>query len=193
MQATCNKTQTQATCNNKLHFASSHTSCILHADARFPLEMRVVMEEQEAKQLLKKHGLRATSQRLAVLEILTASTRPLSYSEVLEQLDSDGCDPATVYRNLVKLEEVGLAQIVSRAEGMARYEMVLDSKAHQHTHPHFLCVDCGEVSCLPTSSVPMVEADERWSDSVKHAMVQLQGSCPDCLEQREQPPEASGK
>ncbi len=151
------------------------------------------MEEKEAKQLLKAHDLRATSQRLAVIKVLAASERPLSYSEVLEQLDSQDCDPATVYRNLVKLEEVGLAQIVSRAEGMARYEMVLDAKPHEHTHPHFVCVDCGEVSCLPASSIPTLETDARWSDSVKHAMVQFQGSCPDCREQPGQHPETSGK
>ena len=140
------------------------------------------MDKDSARELLREHELRATAPRMAVVQLLARSARPLSCSEALEQLGSQDWDPATVYRNLVRLEEEGLARVVSRAGGMARYEFVTEAEPPEHAHPHFVCVDCGEVSCLPAMASPHIEADERWRDAVEHASIQLQGSCPDCRE-----------
>lgn len=127
--------------------------------------------------LLKRKGLRVTAPRLAVLRLL-GEGGPLSHSEVLDRLGPTGWDQATIYRNLVRLTEVGITRVVSRADGMARYALIDADDAHQH--PHFLCEECGRVSCLPGELRPTTLA-ERWTESVRTASVQLRGECPDCL------------
>lgn len=128
--------------------------------------------------LLKRKGLRVTAPRLAVLELLSDSG-PLSHSEVLDGLGTTRWDQATIYRNLVRLTEVGITRVVSRADGMARYALIDADDAHQH--PHFLCEDCGRVSCLPGELRPTTPLAPKWAESVRTASVQLRGACPDCL------------
>lgn len=133
-----------------------------------------------AREVLHQAGLRATQPRIAVLMALQNSAAPLSHSEMLEILGSDDWDPATIYRNLVKLTEVGLAHVVTRAEGMARYALVEGDDAEHH-HPHFVCVDCGRVSCLPEEVVAPQKLDGPWASSLKSATLQYHGECPECL------------
>ena len=134
-------------------------------------------------QVLKKHGLRVTSQRRVVLNALLAVKKPMSHSQVVSDIGEQSLDPATVYRNLVKLTEVGILKIVSRADGIDRYALA-HGKDDEHQHPHFVCDDCGEVSCLPIDLPPLIGGDARWSTSVQGASIQLRGECPDCLEQQ---------
>ena len=135
------------------------------------------MDKSKARELLRHSGLRATSPRLAVVQVLAGHSGPLSHSQVLRRLGDTDWDPATIYRNLVKLTEAGVATVVSNAGGMARYAL-----AHgTHCHPHFVCTDCGQVSGLPQAIPAPVSVPGRWGPSLRTASVQLQGHCPDCL------------
>ena len=137
--------------------------------------------KDEARKLLRKSGLRVTAPRMAVLRVLFASEGPLSHSEVLDRLGETDWDPATIYRNLIKLRDAGIAPVVDRIEGINRYAPA--SKAGKnHRHPHFVCEDCGRVSCLPAELISSMTMDGPWSVSVEKANVQLRGSCPECLE-----------
>ena len=133
----------------------------------------------EAKQLLRDRDLRATAPRVAVLRVLADSESPLSHGEVLEQLGEPDWDQATIYRNLVKLREAGIAPVVSRAEGIDRYAYA-EAPDDGHHHPHFYCEDCGRLACLPAEVSISLPVDNPWAASVRAAMVQLHGACPDC-------------
>lgn len=141
--------------------------------------------KERVRALIKESGLRATAPRMAVLLALDAATTPLSHSEMLVAMGETDFDPATIYRNLVKLTEVGLARVVSRAEGMSRYVLAHDEREHEHEeHPHFVCDDCGHVLCVPVD-VKMIQSDDaRWAASLRGATVQLHGACPDCIDAR---------
>lgn len=142
----------------------------------------MTLSKEAARQLLRDHNLRATAPRLAVVQLLANQVHPLSHTEVLHLLGDTDWDQATVYRNLVKLTEAGLTRVVSRAEGMARYEFNSNHSTEAlHNHPHFVCTDCGIVSCLPTNVSTMIPTDSRWSSSIRQASVQFQGTCPDCM------------
>ena len=141
----------------------------------------MTITKDEARELLRQHGLRAVAPRLAVLRVLAQAQGPLSHSEVLERLGQTDWDPATVYRNLVKLRDAGLAPVVSRAGGLDRYALVR-TQDDDHRHPHFVCQDCGRVACLPAELTASMSVDGPWATSVKRAIVQLSGECPDCLE-----------
>ena len=140
--------------------------------------------KDKARQWLHESGLRATAPRMAVLGVLAQAARPLSHTEVLERLGETDWDPATIYRNLVKLRDAGVAPVVSRMEGIDRYALAWE-RDDGHRHPHFLCEDCGRIACLPAELVASMSMDGPWAESIKRAMVHLRGECPDCLAQPE--------
>ena len=144
----------------------------------------MTISKVKARKLLREHDLRATAPRIAVLRVLAAANRPLSHGEVLARLGQTDWDPATIYRNLVKLRQARLAPVVSRAQGIDRYALSPDpgSPDQGHRHPHFLCDDCGQIACLPDELHLKLPKTGRWAASVEEAVVQLRGECPDCRE-----------
>lgn len=129
--------------------------------------------------MVRDAGLRATAPRVAVLRLLTEIEKPMSHSEVLGVLGSDVWDQATIYRNLLKLAEVGLARVVSRVDGVSRYVARGDDTS-PHLHPHFSCRTCGIVECLPKAKLAG-RLDPQWVESLNQAELQLVGECPTCL------------
>ena len=134
----------------------------------------------EARKLLHESALRATAPRLAVLRVLAEAPGPLSHTEVLDRLGETTWDPSTIYRNLVKLREAGVAPVVSRAEGIDRYALA-QAQGDGHRHPHFICEDCGRVACLPAELLASMSMEGPWAASIRDAAVELRGACPDCL------------
>ena len=128
--------------------------------------------------MLHDAGLRATAPRVAVLRLLSDAKRPLSHAEVVDRIGTDDWDAATLYRNLIKLDEASLARVASRVGGVTRFEARGEDEPG-HVHPHFACRDCGSVTCLhdATLSIPKNEA---WRDALLDADLQVVGQCPSC-------------
>ena len=74
-----------------------------------------------------------------------------------------------------------MLQIVSRANGKARYELTTTGKMSEHSHAHFVCSDCDVVLCLPEEALTKPKLRGRWAASLNQARVQLQGQCPSCI------------
>ncbi|MBU0551616.1 transcriptional repressor [Myxococcota bacterium] len=138
--------------------------------------MPAPIDQGDAKARLRAAKLRVTAPRVAVLCLLARASAPVSHTEVVERLTGEGWDQATLYRNLLKLVEGGLARIVDEG-GQARY--VFAQGVAEHTHPHFICRDCGAIRCLPTLEFDAHEASP-WRHAIARAELQLHGSCPDC-------------
>ena len=138
------------------------------------------MKQQEIRTLLKDHHLRATSTRIAVLNVLVNIQRPLSHSEMVQELQDTHGDQATIYRTLIKFVNVGLIRVASNVNGMARYEVISEGNDPQHTHPHFVCKQCGIVSCLPKITF-VSTVDEQWKEILQASELQFLGRCPACI------------
>lgn len=130
--------------------------------------MRITQDD--TRRQLRESGLRVTAPRVAVLGVLAKAEGPLSFTQVCHQLRDADVDQATIYRNLVKLREAGLSLVVSRIDGIDRYALAGDEDDN-HRHPHFLCRDCGQVSCL--DEVPLaLPTTGPWAESIRGAMMQ---------------------
>ena len=139
------------------------------------------MTTDEAKALLKERGLRVTAPRVAVLRVLAAADAPLSHSEAVELLGDADWDPATIYRNLVKLRDAGLAPVVSRAGGIDRYALASSQHAGPHQHPHFVCDDCGKVEPFEDEALEeAIHHIRRKGFSLESHEVTLHGHCAEC-------------
>ena len=134
----------------------------------------------ELKQRLRDAGLRATSARAAVLRCLLEASTPLTHADVCAHLDRLGYDRATIYRNLMDLADVGIARRTDLGDHLWRFELA-DGAHDAETHPHFVCTDCGEVTCVPDDAITLAAA-RGVPRSVKQAKVEIQvhGVCNDC-------------
>lgn len=110
---------------------------------------------------VRKAGMKLTQQRSQLLKILLHHPEPISADEIFKQIEdkSGGMDLVTVYRILKKLEE---ALIVTRQEfgdGVARFELTLESGHHHH---HVICRQCQRVEplhiCDLDQHIKMVES-----------------------------------
>lgn len=129
---------------------------------------------------IRAAGLRRTPARVAVVERLTAAAGPMTHAELAKALHKHGFDQATIYRNLVELTEVGILARFEVGDHVWRFELATKSEAGPQ-HPHFLCVDCGSVACLPDVQVTIDPAPGRKGFAIHSVTgVLLQGQCRDC-------------
>src|SRR4051812_19139461 len=97
-------------------------------------------------QTIKESGLRFTAARVKVLTAVSESDRALSHLELSQQLKSAGLDRVTVYRNLNALHRAGVLEPVELGDRVWRFS---SAKAQaKHRHPHFVCTQCQEMTCL---------------------------------------------
>ncbi|MFP5316669.1 MAG: Fur family transcriptional regulator [Acidimicrobiia bacterium] len=129
-------------------------------------------------ELLRRHGLHVTAQRLAVLRAVTA--RPHSTADDIHngvRSELGAISVQAVYDALSTLTDKGLLRRIQPAGSPARYEDRVGDNHH-----HLICrscnrmvdVDCavGEIPCLTAADDSGYEIDE--------AEVVYWGRCPEC-------------
>lgn len=133
----------------------------------------------EVRSRLRAAGLRWTSQRGAVLQVLEGVEGHVTGAELVERsrhIDPE-TTPSTVYRTLDVLEELG---VVAHSHGRGgRQEFHINPVAD---HGHLLCTDCGRAWELTPDDVrPLVEslhAERGFTVAVDHLSVE--GRCERC-------------
>jgi Fur family ferric uptake transcriptional regulator len=108
----------------------------------------------KTRELLAKAGLRSTAARTAVLQWLQQAKAPATHAEVSVDLVPLGFDKATVFRNLNDLAEAGLVTRTELGDHVWRFELRDPGHAEGGQHPHFVCVTCGQVTCLHDLDLP---------------------------------------
>lgn len=141
------------------------------------------MSVESAREALRAAGLRSTTSRVAVLQHLAGASKPLSHADVADTLVPTGYDKSTLYRCLVELADAGLLSRLDAGDHSWRFELRRGEEHHGSEHPHFVCTDCGEVSCLPDVEVKITSP--RQSKGPKMGEVSeifLKGKCPECAD-----------
>jgi Fur family ferric uptake transcriptional regulator len=128
---------------------------------------------------IRRAGLRATVQRIAVLEVLHATTDALSHGEIAEKLTGLASDRSTIYRNLVDLAEAGLVRRNDMGDHLWRFELS-KNPAHAMEHAHFLCTRCGSVACLPALQLDAGRVKKPRTVRDGRFEIQLRGLCDSC-------------
>jgi Fur family transcriptional regulator, ferric uptake regulator len=125
---------------------------------------------------------RYTANRQALVEILEASSHPVSIPDVL----ASGRDlpQSSVYRNLAVLEQAGVVRRVQSGDEFARYELAEDLTEHHH---HLICSSCGKVedfTASPALERTLARAIAAVGDdtgfSAEHHRLDLIGRCRTC-------------
>ena len=106
------------------------------------------MTVDEAKAILHKRNLRATKQRIQLLQFLSQNRKPLSLTEIHTHGNLD-MDESTIFRNL---ETFVLNQLVSKYlidSGTTHYEYTPDGSGHHHV----ICTNCHRIEELPVCPI----------------------------------------
>ncbi|QPM67559.1 Fur family transcriptional regulator [Atribacter laminatus] len=101
------------------------------------------MSNHEWEKVLKKHNIKVTSSRMAIVELFEENRKHLSAEEVHEFLKkrNQKAGIATVYRNLDLLTKVGILHRVNFGDGKDHFE-ITQRPIHHH---HLVCNKCGRV------------------------------------------------
>jgi len=128
--------------------------------------------------LLKESGLKATFQRMNILESIEAQGHmsiDAMYENVIKTHPS--LSLATVYKNIILMVEKGVLVEVPITGQKAKYELVKED------HIHLVCTECGEVKDKPHNS----SADALFSSMTKNEnfalskqQINLYGVCSHC-------------
>ena len=142
------------------------------------------------RKLLKENGLKVTTQRLAILDVLqsrpdTHLTAEEIYECVRKQYPEIGL--ATVYRTILLLSDLHLIDKLNLDDGYVRYEIgKKQGEMSSHHHHHLICLDCGKVLSFEGDMLDSLE------NKIKEAMgfetldheVKLYGYCKECQKNR---------
>lgn len=131
---------------------------------------------------LRKHELKATETRKAILELFQVKHYALSLNEVEKLLDN-AFDRVTVYRTLKSFEDKGLLHIAEDGSGTTKYALCgthcHGEDGHHHHHMHFHCTSCEKTTCLESNSIPHLDALKGYQ--VDQIVMYLKGVCKECL------------
>ncbi|EHM4705001.1 peroxide-responsive transcriptional repressor PerR [Campylobacter coli] len=110
----------------------------------------------ELLQILKKHELKATPQRLCVLKILKRHEHP-NIEELYEEIKKEypSISLATVYKNLNTLQEQGLVVEINVANQKTCYDI------YEERHIHIICNKCGNIEDMSFQDAELDEYQEK--------------------------------
>ena len=129
--------------------------------------------------LLRRHGLRATAPRVAVLEVLT-STPGHPDAEVVRSAVADrlgSVSTQAVYDILHTFTQIGLLRRIEPAGHPARYETRVGDNHH-----HLVCRSCStvvDVDCA-VGAAPCLTPSDDGGFAVDEAEVTFWGLCTEC-------------
>lgn len=128
-------------------------------------------------------GLRVTSQRALVLEVIHKGKGHLDADEIYRRAreKEPRLSLSTVYRNLQKLKKLGLVEEVHFDEEHHHYEVKPSTEHH-----HLVCLGCGRVIEFEYPLARMVKRKvvEAKDFDITGSEVRMTGYCPQCQQER---------
>ena len=146
------------------------------------------MNQEDFKELLRGKGLKVTSQRLLVLQIMAEHPgEHLTTEQIFDLVRKTNPEIglATIYRTVQVLVDLHLIDKISFDDDVARYELRCSNAKHHHHHA--ICLGCGEVFSFEDDLLENLEAavEERLGFAVVDHEVKLYGYCRECREKME--------
>jgi len=138
---------------------------------------------EKNRKALKTTGMRVTSQRASILEIIRHGQGHLDADEVYRRarLKQPQLSLSTVYRTLQVFKKLGLVEELHFDEAHHHYEVKPPSEHH-----HLICLSCGRIIEFHTPLTRYVKRNvtEAKDFEIVNTEVNMTGYCPKCRQQR---------
>lgn len=134
----------------------------------------------DVRAILKKHDLKATAPRTALLSLLADKHAPMSAQDLHAKLPKTApIDLVTVYRALESFQKAGIVKRVDLRTDSVLYEL------NDEHHHHIVCTECGLVEdfemCDIELSVEKIARKSSGFASVRDHSLELFGVCNTCV------------
>ena len=136
------------------------------------------MEEKHLLELMERHGVKPTANRIVIARAFAAAGRPMSMTELETVLET--IDKSNVFRTLLAFREAHLVHVLDDTGDGVRYELCRrhHDDEDDDVHVHFYCEKCHRTFCLHNTPIPPVSIPEGYEmHSVSYL---LKGICKDC-------------
>jgi Fur family ferric uptake transcriptional regulator len=139
------------------------------APERKPLEFQTIDDVLAA---LRRAGHRVTMPARTVLEALFAASEPLAAEQIAPVLE-----PASVYRNLERLQQLGVVTHVHVGHGPGRYVL-----ARGGASEYLVCERCGRITTVEPERLDDVRERVRaaFGHEARFTHFPIHGLCADC-------------
>jgi len=127
---------------------------------------------------LRANGLRVSATRRLMLESLYASDAPLTAEQLAARIGGQtGADVASVYRNLERLEQLGLVRHFHLGHSAGLY-----ARAGTGAREYLVCESCQAVRALDEHALDAIRdrLREEFGWEARFAHDPIVGLCPDC-------------
>lgn len=135
--------------------------------------------KHDCKDELNASSLRATPARIALMNLLESTDKPLDVQAMIRYLHKKEIqtDPATVFRIVNMFAEKGLVKPIQLNEGKFRYEL-----ATRADHHHFICEHCGTVEDISDCNIDLIEKNitKKKGLLIKRHSLEFFGLCKVC-------------
>jgi Fur family transcriptional regulator, ferric uptake regulator len=128
---------------------------------------------------LRAEGHRVTTPCRLVLEALFRAAGPISAQQIVEDTPMSGFEPSSAYRNLERLEQLGVIRHVHLGHGPSLYMLVGSGEKE-----FLLCEGCGRVKSLDPSELDRVreQIERDFGYRTRFGHFPLVGLCTTCCE-----------
>lgn len=129
-------------------------------------------------QLLRTKGMKVTSARLLLLNVLSQAKKPLSVQELYARVGRRAVDQVTVYRTVKHLVASGIVRQIDFQQGYALFELVL-----QGEHHHAICTKCDrvvDIAQVCTSEMDREALKESGFATIERHSLEFFGMCKQC-------------
>lgn len=138
----------------------------------------MAVDRDEALNLLRETGLKATTQRLAILSVIMEEGEHPTAEEIHERLEDEHptLSLSTVYDTLARFGELGIVDPLHIGDGVTRYEF------HNDPHVNVVCAECRSIVDVDSVDIePFLDRVQAQTDyDVFDQQVELRGRCEAC-------------
>jgi len=137
------------------------------------------MDNKDIATILHEAGLKFTTGRAALLELLRDFGRPLTQEEISDRLTDLNFNRVSIYRALASFLETGIVHRIDSGDRVWKFAYCNCGRHHEHRHPHFICRSCGKVECLQGVKLPRYIGPTN-GYLIEEQEFYLRGLCPKC-------------
>lgn len=132
------------------------------------------------EQTIASLGLKVTTPRRKVLELLLLSKKPLTAEEVFDILEEQRVevDLASIYRTLNILEDKKAVDAIEFSDGKKRFEVLTEGEHHHH----MVCKCCGGIQDIELKEeAKLIKRIEKQTNfKVEKHQLEFFGCCANC-------------